>query len=211
MRSESVKSVRLPEPDNDSVPTMPLADALTKRRSGYAFGAEPLPLSTLSTLLRFAVGLGRQVAAYDRPDHPLGLAPSAGGLRSLTPYVISLRTKELPAGVYAYDMVEHQLREVELGDPMVKLRSAYVQPEFAERAPVTLALTADLAVGLAKYPPRHFLTMHVDTGIAVQNLYLVATALDLTCCAVSGFHDEPLAELLRLPASTIPTALFAVG
>jgi nitroreductase len=51
----------------------------------------------------------------------------------------------------------------------------------------------------------------VDTGIAAQNLYLVATALGLACCAVSGYRDDPLAALLGLGAVEIPTILFPVG
>ncbi|MBM7790619.1 SagB-type dehydrogenase family enzyme [Tenggerimyces flavus] len=156
-----------------------------------------------------SVGVSRTVAAYDDPAHPLSLAPSAGGLRSLTTYVLARDAEDLAAGVYAYDPVEHAL--VPGGSDLGALGSAYVQPEFAARAPVSLALAAHLDVALAKYPPRHFRTLHVDAGIAVQNLYLVGTALGLACCAVSGFHDERLAALLELPASSIPMMLFPVG
>lgn len=199
--------MRLPAPDT-SLPTS-LTDALWQRRSRYAFDPRPLSIDALSALLRLAVGVGRTVAAYGDPEHPLSLAPSAGGLRSLTTYVIVRSAEGLSPGVYAYDPVEHAL--VHGTDAVDALESVYVQPEFASRAPVSLALAAHLDVALAKYPPRHFRTLHVDAGIAVQNLYLVSTALDLACCAVSGFHDEKLAALLELPASSIPMMLFPVG
>jgi SagB-type dehydrogenase family enzyme len=76
---------------------------------------------------------------------------------------------------------------------------------------VTLALVARLDTTLGRYPVRHYRTLHVDTGIAAENLYLVATALGLACCAVSGFHDTALTELLRLPSGRFPVLLFPVG
>jgi SagB-type dehydrogenase family enzyme len=201
--------VRLPEPR--ATLQTPLTDALWQRRSRYAFASRPLELGRLSTLLRLAVGVSRTVAAYGDPEHPLSLAPSAGGLRSLTTYAVVREVEGLRPGVYAYDPVEHALFHGDESDPTEALAATYVQPEFATRAPVSLALAAHLDVALAKYPPRHFRTLHLDAGIAVQNLYLVSTALDLACCAVSGFHDERLAALLRLPASSIPMVLFPVG
>jgi SagB-type dehydrogenase family enzyme len=208
--------VSLPEPPtplpapSTSLPE-PLTDALWRRRSHYAFADRPLSISALSTLLRLAVGVSRTVPAYGVDDHPLSLAPSAGGLRSLTTYVIVSRDGEQARGVYAYDPVGHTLVQGSDADPREALASTYVQPEFATRAPVSLAFAAHLDVALAKYPPRHFRTLHVDAGIAAQNLYLVSTALDLACCAVSGFHDDKLAALLRLPPASIPMLLFPVG
>lgn len=199
--------MRLPEPST-SLP-LALTDALWQRRSRYAFDPRPLELGALSTLLRLSVGVSRTVPAYGDDHHPLSLAPSAGGLRSLTTYVLARNVEDLAPGVYAYDPVEHAL--VPGPSDLDALGEVYVQPEFAERAPVSLALAAHLDVALAKYPPRHFRTLHVDAGIAVQNLYLVSTALGLAGCAVSGFHDERLAALLELPASSIPMMLFPVG
>jgi nitroreductase len=33
--------------------------------------------------------------------------------------------------------------------------------------------------------------LHIDMGIATQNIYLVSTALGLACCAVAGFAEAP--------------------
>jgi nitroreductase len=51
----------------------------------------------------------------------------------------------------------------------------------------------------------------VDTGIAVQNLYLVATALGLWCCAVAGYCDATARQLLQTEDRELPTLLFAVA
>ncbi len=91
------------------------------------------------------------------------------------------------------------------------LAELYAQSEFAALPAASLALTARLDVALAKYPPRHYRTVHVDAGIGVQNLYLTATAMGMACCAVSGFSDPAAESVLGLDAAAIVTMLVAVG
>ncbi|RZQ64723.1 SagB family peptide dehydrogenase [Amycolatopsis suaedae] len=192
-------------------PRVDMVATLVQRRSHYTYADKPLQLDALSTLFRFALGVQRFVQAYGVEDHPLGMAPSAGGLRCLTAYAIVTSAAGLAPGVYRYESVSHELVEVTQEPPAEELAKAYLQPEFAARAPVTLALTTRLDLAFAKYPLRHYRTLHVDAGIAVQNLYLIATALKLAGCAVAGFDDNVLSELLKLPDAEIPTMLFAVG
>jgi SagB-type dehydrogenase family enzyme len=202
------RRVELPpaeQPDAD------LVDVLRRRRSAYSFAPRPLRLDALGALLGLAVGVQRFVSAYGADRHPLGMAPSAGGLPCLRAYAVVRSAENVEPGVYRYDAAAHELVERVPGDPGSALAEAYLQPEFAERAPVTLALTARLDVAFGKYPLRHYRTLHVDAGIAAQNLYLVATALGLSCCAVAGYDDEALAALLRLPDAEIPTLLFPTG
>lgn len=190
---------------------MTLTDALWSRRSAYSFACRPLELGSLSSLLRLALGVGRRVDAYGDPQYPLSLAPSAGGLRSVRPYVIVQRAEGLELGVYRYDAPAHELERLSQACEERRLREVFVQPEFAERAPVVIALVADLETVLRKYTLRHYRTVHVDTGLAVQNLYPVSTALRLAGCAVAGFHDSALGRVLGLSPGQIPTLLYVVG
>lgn len=117
----------------------------------------------------------------------------------------------VPAGVYRYDAAGHDLSGFRSGDPGPALRSVLAQPEFAEVAPMAVVLVARLAVGVAKYPARHYRTVHVDAGIATQNVYLVATALGLGGCAVTGFDDAGLAAVLDLDEASFPVVVFPFG
>ncbi len=84
-----------------------------------------------------------------------------------------------------------------------------------------ILLVARLDTTLVKYPIRHYRTLHVDAGIALQNLYLVATALELAACAVTAFavtafavtafDDYAVTQLLELPDSMFPTVVFPFG
>ncbi|MFD7654141.1 SagB/ThcOx family dehydrogenase [Actinosynnema sp. NPDC059797] len=175
-----------PAPDLDAS----LGHVLLNRRSRYSY--RPLGLDVLSTLLRYAVGVQRRV-----PPHVLGTNPTAGGLPSLRVHVV------VGGRLHEYHREQHALDD--LGP--VDLDGVFAQPEFAERAHTVVVLSGRMGPGLAKYGPRHHRTVLLDAGIAVQNLYLVGTALDLRCCAVAGFDDE----VARERVGEAPLALFVVG
>lgn len=201
---------RFPLPDVHP-PKADLVATLARRRSAYAYADRDLELTSLSALLRFSVGVQRFVPAFGVADYPLGMAPTAGGLDLLRTYLVVRRAEQLEPGVYRYEPATHELAELSDTDPVPALDRVYLQREFVPRAAVSLALTVRLDVAFDKYPLRHYRTVHVDSGVAVQNLYLVGTALGLACCAVAGFDDAALGDLLGLPEPEIPTMLFAAG
>ncbi|MCR3719375.1 MULTISPECIES: SagB/ThcOx family dehydrogenase [Prauserella salsuginis group] len=200
---------RIPLPDVEP-PRTDLVKTLVKRRSWDVFAHRGLDLAALSGLLRFALGVQRFEPAYGSEHHPMGMAPSGDGLDLLRAYVLIRGTDILEPGVYRYEAIAHELTRLTTADPVRPLQQVYWQPEFAA-APVTIALTTQMDVAFQRKPLRHYRTMHVDSGIAVQNVYLIATALGLACCAVSDFDDANLSQLLGVPESEIPTMLVPVG
>ncbi|EHR60000.1 SagB/ThcOx family dehydrogenase [Saccharomonospora cyanea] len=192
-------------------PKAGLVATLARRHSSYEFSSAHLELPALSALLRFSMGVQRFVPAYGVDQYPLSMAPSAGGLDILRAYAVVRRVEGLDQGVYRYEPVSHALVQLTDTDPGPDLEHAYLQEEFAWQPAVSVAITARLDVAFDKYPLRHYRTLHVDSGVAVQNLYLVATALGLAGCAVAGFDDAAVGTLLGLPENEIPTMLFATG
>lgn len=192
-------------------PKADLVATLARRRSTYSRADRELELATLSGLLRFSVGVQRFVPAFGVEEYPLSMAPSAGGLDILRAYVVVRSAEQVDPGVYRYEALSHELVELCATDPVPALERVYLQHEFVTSAAVSIALTARLDVAFERYPLRHYRTLHVDSGVAVQNLYLVATALGLSCCAVAGFDDAALGMLLGLAENELPTMLFAVG
>ncbi|MFC6090975.1 SagB/ThcOx family dehydrogenase [Saccharothrix lopnurensis] len=180
--------IPLPDPAPDLA--VPLGQVLLTRRSRYTY--RPLGLGVLSTLLRYAVGVQRRV-----PPHVLGTNPTAGGLPSLRVHVV------VDGGLHEYHREPHALEEV----GPVELDGVFAQPEFASRARTVVVLSGRMGPGLAKYGARHHRTVLLDAGIAVQNLYLVGTALELRCCAVVGFSEE----VVRGMVGEVPLVLFVVG
>ncbi len=187
----------LPLPLPPPLPPADLGAVIARRRSSYAFGAAQPSLGAIATLLHVGVGA----------------APRAGGLPSLVPHLVVTGAGHVPTGVHRADLrlPLPGLLAIRAGDPTGFLAASLDQPPFAHRAPLWVALVADLAVTLGRYPSRHYRTLHVDAGVALQNVLLVATALDLPVCPVMGYDDRAWARLLDLAADELVAVLVAVG
>ena len=201
--------VRLPS--SPITPGLALSEALRQRRSAYAFASRPVKLAALGALLAWSVGKARTVTLPGGETRSLPYAPTAGGLPSLDVFAVVRSVESLAPGVYRYAFEEHALGAVSTGDPTSLLALAYVQAEFAERAPLTIALVARLELALATYPMRHYRTLHMDAGVAGQTIALVATALGLGSCLVAGYRDDIVSDMLTLDASSLPMLLVAAG
>lgn len=199
----------LPPPRTDL--STKLDHALSQRRSHYRFSPIPPSLDEISTLLHWTMGPQRTILMPDGTRRIMSMAPSAGGLPSMATFLASRPGGELPGGICRYDAERHRLDILRTGDPAPALRSALAQPEFADRAPLAIILVARMDTTLVKYPERHYRTLHIDAGIALQNLYLVTTALGLAGCAVTGFNDQAITCLLGLTDAMFPTVVFPLG
>jgi SagB-type dehydrogenase family enzyme len=197
--------------DDEGVQREPLTlrAALQSRRSCYVRGPDPVRLADVADLLRTSLGLSRRVTAYGRPDHPLSAAPSSGGLDSLGVHLFSSGIDGLDDGVYRLERFDEALTAELHGDVRDALCAILWQPEFADRAAVVLLLTIKLGPAMTKYTTRHYRILHVDVGVAIQNLYLVATELGLHTCAVGGFDEIAVNNLLQLDQE-LPAMAFVV-
>lgn len=171
----------LPQPRR---PQGALEEVLVGRRSRYSFAREQPDLADLASLLVYGIGT----------------APRAGGLPSVVPHLVVCGPGALERGVHRVDLrlPVRGLTAVRAGDPTAYLAASLDQPQFADRAPVWAALVVDLGMTLRSYPARHYRTVHLDAGAAMQNLLLVAASLGLAACPVMGYDDAAWARLLDL-------------
>ena len=79
---------------------------------------------------------------------------------------------------------------------------------WAYRAPVLILSVASLNFEDDSTPNRH--AFH-DTGMAVENLVLQATALGLSAHQMAGFDVEKARADLKIPSGYEPVAMIAVG
>jgi SagB-type dehydrogenase family enzyme len=196
-------------------PPQPLAalhELLWRRRSSPYYSPHPLPLDSLGGLLGAALGSRGMATAYHRRDVPLRTFPSAGGLQPVDTFVIANRVDGLERGVYHYDPVAHELVLRERGDFRQRVVEAVVSTGWLFHAPVVIALAGNFPRVSWKYGTRGYRYLHVDTGVAVQNLYLVAQALGLRGNAVAAFEDDAFNDLLRIDGvDRFTNLLFAAG
>lgn len=190
---------------------MPLSQVLTTRTSTYAYCEKPLNLQTLSTLLHYAAGISRWGETPDGEPFPMRMAPSAGSLQPVNLYVIVNTVADLAPGVYYYAPPDHELQLVIPNDMRAELRRCSMQ-EFVVDVPAIVALTCSVDRVQWRYGDRAYRSVHLDAGVMCQNLYLVAAALELAGCAIFGFFEDRLQQLLQIDNDyEIPTLLFPIG
>jgi nitroreductase len=80
--------------------------------------------------------------------------------------------------------------------------------KWAYRAPVLILSVASMNFEDEAKPNRH---AYHDTGMAVENLVLQATALGLVTHQMAGFDMEKARADLKIPAGHEPVAMIAVG
>lgn len=186
--------VLLPPPDR---PHADLAVVLRKRRSSYSFGTAQPTLGQLASLLLEGIGT----------------APRAGGLASVVPHLVVRAPGDLSAGIHRVEsrLPLPHVAPVRTGDPTAYVAGSIDQPPFATRVPVWVALALAPGGAAGRYPARHYRTLHLDAGVAMQNLLLVATALGLAACPVMGYDDAAWSLLLDLPPDGLLAGLVALG
>lgn len=192
--------------------TMNLGTAIRKRASRRGFAAGPLPLAELSALLSLGNGVESTHELGGRPVSYHRAAANSGGLGSVEVYPIVLDVEGVEPGIHHYDSVRHELALLRPGDFRDWLREVvFFQLEFAQAA-AALVLTGAIGRLREKYGPRGYRFALLDAGHVSENIYLVATALDLQVSATAGFIDDEMDAALGVDGlETATTLVLLVG
>ena len=193
--------VSLPPPRQEG--GTPLTDALARRRSVREFREAPLSLAEVAQLLWAAQGI--------TDPHGLRTAPSAGALYPLEVYVVAGQVQDLAAGIHKYDAERHELSCVGKGDARDRVERAALRQNWVGDAAAVFVIVGVYERVRVKYHERAERYVHIEVGHAVQNLCLQAAALGLGSVVVGAYHDDELAEVLRLPEGESPLCLVPVG
>jgi SagB-type dehydrogenase family enzyme len=192
--------------------SQPVGEAIEQRVSGRDYVYEPLTLAELATLLHYAGGVRNRAPAYNVRDFPFRYSPSAGGLQSIELYVVANLVDDVPKGLYHFAPGDGTLELLNAGYLRHRITNACAAQEFIRYASATIVLTGVLSRVEWKYGVRSYRYVHLDAGIVCQQLYLVGVALGLSVCAVAGFSDDEVDDLLGLDGrDEFSVLLVAVG
>jgi SagB-type dehydrogenase family enzyme len=192
---------RVPLPKVD-LGSMSLADAFNSRESissrpGAAFSGRPITLQQLGNVLGGSYGLTRSLpisgtseVQYFRPT------TSAGGLYPLEIYPIVFAVEGLTEGVYHYHPKEHCLEAVRPGPCLNDFLKVTTYVDMCRNAGVVLAVTGMFHRNFSKYLHRGYRFVMNDAGALLQSFYLTGTASGMGTCALGGFFDDELGNLL---------------
>jgi SagB-type dehydrogenase family enzyme len=185
----SARKVQLPK--NFPSQTLPVIEALKKRRSTRSFLPEPLSLADLSFLLWAATGIQRT-----EQDYEFRTVPSAGALYPIETYLIANNVEDLEKALYHYDIQAHALEELKAGNLGEKMAHAALRQKMLIDAPVALVWTGVFARSKWKYAQRAYRYVYLEAGHIAQNLALSAASIGLGSCQIGAFFDDEVNQII---------------
>lgn len=191
---ESGGLVPLPEP----VPlALQLGAAISRRHSVRAYTGDPMPLTHLAALAAACCGV-----THRDPENPrlrFRAAASAGALYPVDLWFAALRVDGLDRGIYAYDPLQHGLRERVPPDRLESLLAALAVPDdliMVSRACVLGMLVARPWRSMRKYGARGMRHVFLEAGGMAAHLNLGAAALGFGSVDCSSVYDDEAHEAL---------------
>lgn len=187
-------------PLDETRPFEDLFGTLRKRTSGRDFSKKPIVARDMSTLLKYSCGI---MERKDKRSSYHRAQPSGGGRFPIEVYpVVFAGSSEITAGLYHYDVKNHQLDVLWKRAFTREDISALFTYPWAQDATLALFLTAVFDRNQMKYGERGYRQILIEAGAIVQNIYLVSTAIDLKCCAIDGVRELNVEKLLDVDGVT---------
>jgi SagB-type dehydrogenase family enzyme len=197
------EAVALSKPDSEALwaSDPPLARVSDLRKSVRTPGADPITLPQLALFLW-------RVARLPRP------LPGAGGLNELEFYTAVNSCDGLERGLYYYSGAAHELLRT---GPSAAFESLLLAARASlgtnvQTPQVIIVVAARFARMAWSYEAIAYRNVLLDAGIALQAMYLAATAMNLAPCAI-GWNDPVLfaAAAGADPLEESSVALFALS
>lgn len=169
-------------------------DILNQRHSVRKFSTTPLAAQEVSNLLHYSAGQREP----NKPDPGNRYYPSAGGRYPCEIYPIFLNVGGFHPGIYHYHVRSHGLEFLWKPKSFRRSLATFIAEKWTLNSGIILLISAVIARNTIKYKNRGYRHVLMEVGILIHNIYLTTTALNLGCCAVGGFIDDGLNNLLDL-------------
>jgi SagB-type dehydrogenase family enzyme len=187
----SSKTIQLPNPLQNT--TTSFIEVLQKRKSVRSFSNQPLSKIDLAFLLWASTGIQRAEHGYE-----FRTAPSAGALYPIETYIAANNVEDVEKGVYHYNIKNHALEEIILGNFGVKLAHAALDQEMCVDASVVFIWTSVFGRSKWKYQQRAYRYIYLDAGHIAQNLSLAAASIACGSCQVGAFFDDEVNSIVGI-------------
>lgn len=185
--------ISLPQPGTDGGPG--IWRVLQDRHSIRQYESRPMSLTTLSQLVWATTG---RTYERDNEHRQFRTAPSAGATYPFDTYLIVNNVDGLKPGRYHYNVRDHALELLEIGDFGEATAAACMGQRTCATANVVFCWVATVARAAWRYGERGYRYTLIDAGHIQENLHLAATALGLGCCAIGAFYDDEVNRFFRV-------------
>lgn len=156
-------------------------------------GEQPITLAQLGEFLyrtaRVRQIIGTEERPYERSNRPY---PSGGACYELELYFVVNACEGLPAGLYHYAPNEHHLEKLTDRTPKVEklLENAYYASAQQGIPQILIIMAARFQRVMWRYDGMAYAAILKNVGVLYQNMYLVATAMELAPCALGGGDSD---------------------
>lgn len=186
--------------------TKQIFNTISNRRSPNMFTGENISTHNLGALLSFGAGI---TDWGGDPDTHRRAYPSAGAMYPLELYLCPLAISGLDPGVYHFNVREECLEQ--LTTEVYREDMSFIANDLTETAAVALFLTSAFDRTTKKYSDRGYRYVLMEAGHLMQNVCLVAEALELGCRPIAGFNEDKADEFLDCPHSETTLYIGLVG
>lgn len=199
----SSKTILLPNQFQAS--TITLNEVLKKRKSIRSFSIQPLSKNDLAFLLWASAGIQRTEHGYE-----FRTTPSAGALYPIETYIAANNVEDIEKGIYHYNIKNHLMEEIKLGNFGEKLAHAALDQEMCADASIVFIWTSIFRRSKWKYSQRAYRYIYLDAGHIAQNLGLAVTSIGCGSCEVGAFFDDEINSLLEIDGTAESTVCLSV-
>jgi SagB-type dehydrogenase family enzyme len=142
---------------------------------------------------------------------PLKTSPSAGALHPIEAYVLALRVKNLPRGIYHYAADTHRLELLRTGATGNQLCTYLAGQSWFRAAGFVVFMTAVFARTQWKYDtPRSYRVVLVEAGHLCQTFCILATWLGLAPFCTLALADSVVENALGVDGVS-ESVVYAAG
>jgi SagB-type dehydrogenase family enzyme len=188
----------LPSPSDIQISSFELHKGIEQRRSVRIYDEKPFSIEELSYLLWATQGV-RLYKQTEKASFTMRTVPSAGARHALETYLLINHVDGIPAGLYFYDVQDHQLVQLNTQPDIAEFisQACWEQPMIMTSA-VTFMWVAIPYRMSWRYGERTWRYLHLDAGHVCQDLYLAGENIDSGTCAIGAYSDELFAIALDL-------------
>jgi SagB-type dehydrogenase family enzyme len=200
------RRIALAKPDMQAleVGDVPFSRVTEARRSVRSRGEQPLSAAQLGEFLYRAARVKEVRPAKREHGIPyetsIGPCASGGAMHELDLYLTLSRCAGIEPGLYRYDPLAQELEYVaDLGPRQTRLLAdACVSSGLDTPPDVLITIAARFQRVAWKYQSMAYATILKNAGALYQQMYLVATAMNLAPCGLGGGDSDLFAEAAGL-------------
>ncbi|WP_448265523.1 SagB family peptide dehydrogenase [Nostoc sp. DSM 114159] len=173
---------------------IPLTQVLEARKSIRQWG-QPINVEQLGEFLYRAARV-KNIIKHDLLELSQRVYPGGGAIYELEIYPVINRCQNLASGLYHYQPLSHQLSHLTDKNELVEalLQSAASSMGVEEMPQILLVISARFQRLTWKYQSMAYALILKHVGVLYQNLYLVATAMNLAPCAIGAGNADLFAK-----------------